>query len=431
MEMMTLALIFFLAASAKIAAPLALDLETAKRRATETSPRLAELQALADGAAKAEERAQLERRPQASLSLRYTRNSNVPEFLGPGGAVLFPNIPNNYRSRISLDLPLYTGGRLASQIEAARREAIAASADREIVRADLVLETVVVYWDLVSLSESEKMLAGAVESFEAHHRDAENRRRVGLAAANEVLAVEVEKQRAELSRRRAGNAAELAAANLIRLLDLPSETELLLTEPLEPPPPPADSLDTLLDRALATRPERKSLLERLAAASARVALARSGRLPSLSFSGGYDYSNPNLKILPPAEVWRGTWDLGMSFTWNLFDAGRSAADEARARTQVEALEKRLQDFDQRVALEVKSRRLDLATEIEAVRLAEMALAAAGENQRVASDRYRAGLIPSSQLLDAEVGLLRAGLEKTDALAAALVMRARLERALGQ
>jgi len=417
-------------AGAEAEAPLALELEAAKRRAIETSARLAELEALSDGAEAAEERARLERLPQANLSLRYTRNSHVPEFFGPDGEVIFPDIPNQYRSRIALELPFYTGGRLPSQIEAARREALAAGADREVARADLVMETVAAYWNLVSLRESVTVLARAVESLEAHRRDAENRRRVGLAATNEVLAVQVEKQRAELSRRRAESDVELAQANVLRLIDLPPDRELQLTEPLMPPDLPVEEREALLDRALAARPERRSLRERLAAASARVALARSGRLPSLSFAGGYDYSNPNLKIVPPTEAWRGTWDLGVSFSWNFFDAGRSQAEEGRARAQVEALERRLADFDQRLALEVKSRQLNLATEIEAIQLAELALEAATENQRVSAERYRAGLIPSSELLDAELALLRAGLERTDALAAALVAKTRLDRAVG-
>ena len=59
------------------------------------------------------------------------------------------------------------------------------------------------------------------------------------------------------------------------------------------------------------------------------------------------------------------------------------------------------------------------------------LESARENQHVAADRYREGLIPSSELLDAEVGLLRSGLDLTDALAQARLAAAGLDRALGK
>jgi outer membrane protein TolC len=60
-----------------------------------------------------------------------------------------------------------------------------------------------------------------------------------------------------------------------------------------------------------------------------------------------------------------------------------------------------------------------------------ALVSARENARVAGDRYRAGVIPSSELLDAEVGLLRAGLERTSAQAALRLADAALARAVGR
>jgi outer membrane protein TolC len=51
------------------------------------------------------------------------------------------------------------------------------------------------------------VLEESLAAYEAHLADARNRQAVGLAARNEVLAVQVEKDRAELARLRAANAA--------------------------------------------------------------------------------------------------------------------------------------------------------------------------------------------------------------------------------
>ncbi|HSN89282.1 MAG TPA: TolC family protein, partial [Thermoanaerobaculia bacterium] len=59
------------------------------------------------------------------------------------------------------------------------------------------------------------------------------------------------------------------------------------------------------------------------------------------------------------------------------------------------------------------------------------LEAARENLRVAQDRYREGVIPSSDLLDAETLLLRAGLDQTDAATRIRVALANLDRAVGR
>ena len=61
------------------------------------------------------------------------------------------------------------------------------------------------------------MLREAVTSYEAHITDAQHRVEYGVAARNEVLAVQVERDRAELARLQAENAAAISEADLLRL----------------------------------------------------------------------------------------------------------------------------------------------------------------------------------------------------------------------
>ena len=57
--------------------------------------------------------------------------------------------------------------------------------------------------------------------------------------------------------------------------------------------------------------------------------------------------------------------------------------------------------------------------------------AARENLRVASERHRAGVIPFSERLDAEIALLRASLDHTHSLAQLRVAEAALLHAVGK
>ncbi len=50
---------------------------------------------------------------------------------------------------------------------------------------------------------------------------------------------------------------------------------------------------------------------------------------------------------------------------------------------------------------------------------------------MARDRYREGVIPSSELLDAETALLRAGLDQTSAATQVRIALASLDRAVGR
>ena len=59
------------------------------------------------------------------------------------------------------------------------------------------------------------------------------------------------------------------------------------------------------------------------------------------------------------------------------------------------------------------------------------LESATESRSVAADRYREGVIPSSELLDAETALERAELARTEALASVRLTAAALDRAVGR
>jgi outer membrane protein TolC len=412
-----------------------LTLAEAVARARTASATLRELDARL-AAAEADRRlAAAGRAPEITARAGYARLSDVPELTlfepGVGARTLFPNIPDNYRAAIDLTAPLYTGGRIAARIDSAERKTDAARHDLAAGGADLILEVTAAYWELTVAREREAVLARAIASFDAHLADARNLLRFGMAARNDVLAVEVERHRAELESLSAAAGARIAAANLSRLLDLPPGSRVELADPLASSTAEAGSPNDLVAEALAARPERRGLAALADAAAARVRLERGDRRPRLAATAGYLYARPNRNVLPFEDRFDATWEVALNLSFKLFDGGRRQAAEARAEAGEEALRHRLEDLERRIRLEVTSRRVELDTALAAVEVAEGGVEAARENLRVASDRFREGLVPSSERLDAETALLGAELDRTSALAAARLARARLERSLGR
>ncbi len=412
-----------------------LSLAETVERARASSPRLAQLAALQTAADAGLLGARAGRLPVLDLAASYTRNSNVPELTialpSTEPRTIFPNIPDNYRTRAGLTLPVYTGGRVQGEIRAADHNRDAAGRDLEAGVKDLVLEASSAYWQLVTARESARVLAEAVAAFEAHLKQTKDRQQLGMAARNEVLLVQVERDRAELSRLAADGAAQVANANLVRLADLPPDSQVEPIEPLAAPAEPRPDLEALVKEALDGRPEAAALRSRAAAAQAAVKVARSATLPQASLSAGYDFARPNARILPPVEEWKGSWSVGVSLSIRAFDGGRTSAAAAQARAQAAAVRHQLEDLERRIRLEVTSRVLDLGTSRATVEVAERNLEAAGESLRVSRDRYHEGLIASFELLDAETALLRAGLDRTTAATQLRLAQASLERAVGR
>lgn len=412
-----------------------LTLQEAVDRARAHSARLVQLRSLQEAADAGLRGARAGRLPQLDLQAGYNRNSNVPELVvsipGVFSQTVFPNIPDQFRTRAGLTLPLYTGGRVAAGIDAARAQTAAAERELAGAHSDLRLETRTAYWSLVAARESERVLTEALSAFEAHLQDARNRERFGMAARNEVLAVQVERDRAELVRLQAENAAAVANANLLRLVGLPPETSIQPTEsPIAPEATPG-AIEPLVARALEARPDAAALRSRIAATEAAVRIARSAALPQAGLSAGYDYARPNTRVLPLVPEWKGTWSVGLSVSWSVFDGGRSSAAAAQAESQAQAARAQLEDLERRVRLDVTARALDLQTARAALAVARRNLEAARENLRVSRDRYREGVAFSSDLLDAETAQLRAGLDETQSVIQLRLALANLERAVGQ
>ncbi len=412
-----------------------MTLSEALERARTSSPRLGELQAQRRVAAAGLAGARAERMPRVDVSGNYTRNSDVPELSltipGLGTRTLFPNIPDNWRAHAGVSVPLWTSGRIESGITAADRQLQAAGLDLTTAESELALETRDAYWSLVTARESARVLAEAVQSYEAHRKGAQDRFDFGVAARNEVLAVQVELDRAELARLSAENAAEVSNANLVRLTSLPPGTRIEPTEPLAAPAGTQEDTEALVTTALDARPELKALQQRIEAAHAAAEIQRAIARPQAGFAFGYDYARPNPRILPLRDEFEGTWSAGVTVSLNAFDGGRTAAAVAQAEARADALEQQLESIRQGLRLEVTSRLLDLRSARASLAVTERSLESARENLRVAGDRYREGVIPSAELLDAETALLRAGLDQTEAATRIQIALARLERALGR
>jgi outer membrane protein TolC len=179
------------------------------------------------------------------------------------------------------------------------------------------------------------------------------------------------------------------------------------------------------------RADRLALSLRTDAAAARVDAARADSKPTIAVVGGVDVARPNPRIFPRKDEWEDSWDIGVNVTWSLWDGGRTSAQVAEARHQLDAARERLAELDSQIALEVRQRQLDLESARAQVTTAAAGLRSAAEARRVVAERFSAGVATTTDLLDAQVDQLESELDRTRALASVKLAEARLARALGQ
>lgn len=418
-------------ASAQGPVPTRLTLEEALARAAANSHRLGELRAREAAAGAVADQRSAAGLPIVSAQAGYLRTNHVDEFgFVQNGRfqVLYPDVPDNWRSRLDLQWPIYTGGRTAALERAAIAERQASGHDLDQARADLRLEATRAFWALVTSTEAARVVAESVKRIEAQLGDVRARFDAGFLPPNDVLTVEARVSQQQTLLIQARNQRDAARAELARLMGAPVDADFDAEATLEAP----DTVPvTPMGSPPGPRADLLALSLRAEAAAARVDAARADSKPTVAVVGGVDVARPNPRIFPRKDAWEDSWDLGVNVTWTLWNGGRTAAQVAEARHQLDAARERAAELDSQIALEVRQRRLDLESARAQVATAAAGLRSATEARRVVAERFSAGIATTTDLLDAQVDQLEAELDRTRALASVKLAEARLARALGQ
>jgi outer membrane protein len=416
------------------AVPARLSLDEALARAMAASHRLAELHARESAAAAVLGQRKAADLPMLALEAGYQRTNHVDEFgvLQPDRTfhVIYPDVPDNWRTRLDMQWPIYTGGRDQALERAADAEHRASERDIESTRADLRLETTRAFWALVTATDAVRVVRESVIRVEKQLNDVRAQFDAGFLPPNEVSTVEARVSREQSLLIDAENRRDATRAELARLigapLDAAFEPDAALEQTETGTAPVASAAAARMARA-----DRQALALRAEAASDRIDSAKASFRPSLAIIGGYDYARPNPKIFPREDEWKPAWDVGVNVSWSLWNGGRTAAEVAEAQSLAAAASERLAEFDTVIGLEVRQRQLDLDSARAQIAPTTAGVKSAIEARRVVQERFAAGVATSTDLLDAQQDQLEAELQRTRALADVRLAEARLARALGK
>ncbi len=415
--------------------PVRLTLDDAMARAVDTSHRMGEARARQAGA----EATVVVRRksddPTATASAGYTRTNHVDEFgvPQPNGTlrVIYPDIPDNFRTRVELVWPVYTAGRSDALARAAQAEATATGSDLAAVRLDLRLEVSRAYWALVTARETVRVLEAALASADSALADVRTRVEAGFLPPNDVSRSEAQRARQELLLIEARGRVRSVSVDLSRLIGLADAAAIEPADRLDSPPAMASDTSALVAEALGQRPELTALSLRVDSVTERMAAIAATRKPTVALASGYDVANPNPRIFPRKDAWQDSFDVSLNVSWQFWDSGRAAAERTEAQASATVLRERKAETETQIRADVQKQIGDLATSRAALVPAQLGVTSAEETQRVVTDRFEAGVAATIDVLDAQVAVLQAQLDRTRVLADIRLSEARLARILGR
>jgi NodT family efflux transporter outer membrane factor (OMF) lipoprotein len=278
---------------------------------------------------------------QARAAVRINRSFQFPTVTGGVGVTrnrLSRNRPNGRLSPTNnytdLQLPVDASyeadvwGRVRKTVEAARASAQASAADLENVKLSLHAELASDYFQLRALDSEEELLSSTVAAYQKALELTQSRYSGGIASQVDVAQAQTQLQTTQAQAIDLGvQRAQLEHAIAV-LIGQPASTFTLApaTVNLKPPVIPTALPSELLER----RPDISGNERRMAAANARVGIARVAYFPmiTLSGTGGFESTSITSWFNGPS----GFFSVGASALQTLFDAGRRRAisDQAKA-----------------------------------------------------------------------------------------------------
>ena len=343
-----------------------------------------------------------------------------------------PREYGNHRAGLGLSYEVDLFGRLRASAAAAGAELQASEAARDGVRLAVAAQVAKSYFSLRSLDEQveltrrtvnlrEEALAlqrrrhagGVISEFDLRQLEAET---AAVRALLPPLERDLEREEAALAVLLGRTPREVFGGSVA--------IRQTRDESPEPPVLPSGMPSELLLR----RPDLVEAERNLAAANARVTVARREMFPSISLTGFYGVASSQLSNLfsTPAIAWQ----LAAGVTQPIFAGGRLQARTDQADARERALVAQYQKTIQTAFSEVRAALAAQARSRESFEAESARAAALAETLRLARLRYQNGVASQLDVIDAERGLLAARIARIEALRAQRAAVADLFRALG-
>jgi outer membrane protein len=196
-------------------------------------------------------------------------------------------------------------------------------------------------------------------------------------------------------------------------------------EDMAPLPDEDQTLEALVGKALAARPEMATLSKERESSEASLSSARGTYGPSIGASGGVTDDGLSLQQLVP------NWSVGIGLTWPLFQGGLTRGLVHQAEAQVASFDAQRGVEELQVRLDVDTARLAVRAAKATIGAVDDALASAREQLRLAEQRYATGVGNIIELNDAQVAYTSAAAQVVQARYGLATARAQLLAAMGR
>ena len=318
-----------------------------------------------------------------------------------------PDALTNFRSGLSVRVPVYDQRQSKTRIDLARLGQQQADHQTELVAQQIRFDVLKSYYGVL-LAESKVVVAEeAIQMSSADLKRIKDRFETGFVVRSDLLAAEVQLSDFRQQKIQALGELAIAQAALNTALGLSADSPHRITDQLSERLFHIEAPDELNRLALDHRPEYARAMLAVRTNERQVRGARDEALPRVDAFASLGVSGRS------PVTGSSDYAMGASVTVNLFDAGRKARiNQARAAQAIAEAEQ--EQLANEIRFEVVRAYQQFVSARERLQVVGQTTVQATEVLRIVQDRYREGLTTITEVLRAELALVRA---RTDVLTA--------------
>ena len=323
---------------------------------------------------------------------------------------------------ISLSYLVFDFGGRAGTIESAKQQAIAADLAHNVTLQNVVLQVESALFSYLATHALRDAQMTAVQEARADTAAAEARLRVGVGTLEEVLQTRTALAQEVLQLATLEGSLLTTRATLASTMGLPANArfEIPNITANDSVAAVAASVDTLINRAITSRPDLAQARAEANALAAQIRIARSAGYPALTLSSTGSYTRP---IQGTSTSATRNYSLVLGVQIPIFNGFSRQFDTRTAQAQYEAGLARVASTQQQITVQVFTSYAALQTSTQRLTAAADLLASATQSADVALGRYREGvgtivdvLLARSALVSARADEIQARWEWRTALA---------------
>lgn len=337
---------------------------------------------------------------------------------------------NMYAGALTLTQPIFMGGKIVAYNKITKYAEQLAESQHATGMQDLILSTDKAYWQVISLVNKKKLAESFLKLVEQLDSDVDKMIAEGVATKADGLSVKVKVNEAEMTLTQVENGLSLSKMVLCQLCGLPLETEITLEdENMKSLSLPAAEIESNVATALANREELRSLDLAGKIYDQKVNVTRAGFLPTVALTANYMVTNPSL-VNGFERKFRGMWAVGAIVQIPIWNWGEGMYKVKAAKAEANIARYQLADVKEKVELQVSQTTYKVNEAAKRLNMAEKNMEKADENLRYAKLGFMEGVIPTSNVLEAQTAWLSAQSDKIDAQIDVKLTEVYLRKAMG-